>query len=143
MHYESYVKHGMPSLASAHCHQCPYSRPKRIIVSYAWQSSRVCTKAHQEQAPSSYHLLQLSADSSVICSAICSVFRHLHCIILHGHFEPLCRVYLPCQGPKSIHDSIPRPIDRGIEGYVIDDRPSQDRCPHLSRGDRGNCLTHK
>ena len=90
MHYESYVKRGMPSLSLAHYHQCPYSRPKGTIVSYAWQSSRACTKAHQEQAPSSYHLLQLSADSSVICSAICSIIRHLPSIILHGHFEPLC-----------------------------------------------------
>ena len=139
MHYESYVKRGMPSLSLAHCHQCPYSRPKGTIVSYAWQSSRVCTKAHQEQAPSSYHLLQLSADSSVICSAICSIFRPHLCDELNGHNVPLFSISLLIK----VYDRITRPmIERWIDGYVIDDRPSQDRCPHLSCKDRGKFLTH-
>ena len=139
MHYESYVKRGMPSLSLAHCHQCPYSRPKRTIVSYAWQSSKVCTKTHQEQAPSSYHLLQPSADSSVICSAICSIFRPHLCDELNGHNVPLFSISLLIK----VYDRITRPmIERWIDGYVIDDRPSQDRCPHLSCKDRGKFLTH-
>ena len=129
MHYESYVKRGMPSLSLAHYHQCPYTRPKGTIVSYAWQSSRVCTKAHQEQEPSSYLLLQLSADSSVICSAICSIFRPHLCDELNGHNVPLFSISLLIK----VYDRITRPmIERWIDGYVIDDRPSQDRCPHLS-----------
>ena len=111
MHYESYVKRGMPSLSRAHYHQCPYSRPKGTIVSYAWQSSRVCTKAHQEQAPSSYHLLQLSADSSVICSAICSIFRPHLCDELNGHNVPLFSIPFLIK----VYDWITRPeMDRWI-----------------------------
>ena len=98
MHYESYVKRGMPSLSLAYYHQCPYSRPKGTIVSYAWQSSRACTKAHQEQEPSSYLLLQLSADSSVICSAICSIFRLPLCVELNGHNVPLFSISFLIKG---------------------------------------------
>ena len=106
MHHESYVKRGMPSLSLAHCPQCPYSRPKGTIVSYAWQPSRVCTKAHQEQEPSSYHLLQLSADSSVICSAICSIFRLPLCVELNGHNVPLFSISFLIK----VYDSISRPM---------------------------------
>ena len=55
------------------------------------------------------HLLHLSADASVICSAICSIIRHLLCVVLHGHDVPICSL-----SGSSAQDSIARPIDRGI-----------------------------
>ena len=109
MPYESYV--------SAVCHlilhwHTPYlsifKAQKGTIVSIHDSLSKSVQKLIQSMNHCQY-LLHPSADASVICSAICSIIRHLLCVMLHGHDVPICSY-----SGSSAQDSIARPIDRGI-----------------------------
>ena len=48
--------------------------------------------------------------------------------------DMMCRLQYLLMGCPEGHDSRANLEMGQIEGYVIDDRPSQDRCPHLSKG---------
>ena len=109
MPYESYV--------SAVCHHLFHWHTSSLSILKAqkgpsfsiYDSLSVCTEAHFLSKEHRRHLLHLSADASVICSAICSIIRHLLCVVLHGHDVPICSL-----SGSSAQDSIARPIDRGI-----------------------------
>ena len=79
--------------------------------------SRVYAKAHQELESLSYHLLPSSADSSVSCSAICSIFPPHLCIMLHAHDVPLCSLSLLIK------------VQRPVQTYAIE-RGICDMCIH-------------
>ena len=116
----------------------PKGPPFSSVIIFRVYTRLIKSKSHRHYIICCHHL-QIPPSSAAPSAASSAIFQASY---YTGILSPFVANF-PCQGIMFIHDSIPGPIDRGIEGYVIDDRPSQDRCPHLSRGDRGNCLTHK
>ena len=115
MHYESYVKRGMPSLSLAYHHQCPYSRPSFLIHDSLSESVQRLIKSRNRRHIICCNYLQIPPSSAAPSAASSVIFQASY---YTGILSPFVANF-PCQGIMFIHDSIPGPIDRGIEGYVI------------------------
>ena len=81
-----------------------------------------------------------SAASSAILILLCHTDIMCPFAAFKGHpsverscTDMMCRLQYLLMGCPEGHDSRANLEMGQIEGYVIDDRPSQDRCPHLSK----------
>ena len=84
-------------------------------------------------------ILILSCHTDIMCPF--AAFKG-HPSVERSCTDMMCRLQYLLMGCPEGHDSRANLEMGQIEGYVIDDRPSQDRCPHLSCKDRGKFLTH-